>query len=281
MHIEPTKGNKEQAEAYITKQPPFDEKGEEIICISRHGEIKGKQGQRKDLEILEELIENGLTPNEIFDLSLSYRRYEKLIKEAYYRKRYKETPVKRDVIVYWHVGKSGVGKSHASVLLAEEYGEDSIYRVSDYQNGFMDKFNGEPILFMDELKPDYGGIKYAQLLIILDVYKSQVHARYSNIVALWNEVHITSIYSPEALYQGMIEINKNIDTYEQLRRRINFIVYHFKHEDKYYTYQIPMSEYFDYDFLKTQAYEKYNLESPTTKIFNQQSMEQGAEDEKE
>jgi hypothetical protein len=48
MHIEPTKGNKEQAEDYINKRPSFDEKGETVICVNRHGEIKGHQGRRNE-----------------------------------------------------------------------------------------------------------------------------------------------------------------------------------------------------------------------------------------
>ena len=50
MHFEATKGNKDQAEAYITKQPPFDEKGEQSLYTCRHGEIQAVQGRRPDVE---------------------------------------------------------------------------------------------------------------------------------------------------------------------------------------------------------------------------------------
>ncbi len=132
MHIEPTKGSKSDAEDYINKKGKFQEKGEKMVCSARHGEIKGYQGQRRDLEIIEEMIGQGRTPNAIMDMSLQYRRYDKMIKEAYYRKRFLETPVKRNIVIYWHVGLSGTGKSHALVELAEEYGEDYIYIVTDY-----------------------------------------------------------------------------------------------------------------------------------------------------
>ena len=65
-HFEATKGNKKQAEAYIEKQAPFDEKGEQIICIIRHGEIKAAQGKRSDLDEIASLLDAGLTPEEIF-----------------------------------------------------------------------------------------------------------------------------------------------------------------------------------------------------------------------
>ena len=36
MHIEPTKGNKDQAENYIQKRGKFEEKGEQVLYIARH-----------------------------------------------------------------------------------------------------------------------------------------------------------------------------------------------------------------------------------------------------
>jgi len=222
MHIEPTKGNKQQAEDYINKKGKYAEVGEKIIYSQRHGEIKGAQGQRRDLSVLEELIEKGITPNEIMDMSLSYRRYDKLLKDAYYRKRWKETPVKREIKVYWHIGKTGTGKSYEMVLLSEEHGENEIYIVTDYSNGF-DKYNGEKILFMDEFR---GQMQYNQLLTILDGYRTQIKCRYTNAYALWTEVHITSPLPPEKLYEKMVTENRSIDNVDQLLRRISYIVHH-------------------------------------------------------
>lgn len=247
MHIEPTKGNKNDAESYISKQGRFAEDGEKVICIARHGEIKAQQGQRNDLEIIETLIEQGCTPNQIMDMSLSYRRFERIIRDAYYRKRYLETPLVRKVLVFWHIGDAGTGKSHTAVLLAEEHGEDRIYVVAEYKNGW-DRFCGEQYLFMDEFR---GQLPYAQLLNILSGYRVQIQARYTNAVSLWDYVHITSVYPPELVYSNMIpNNNKEVDSYEQLRRRIDFIVYHYKNGDEYLTHEVPMSEYVDYNSLR-------------------------------
>ena len=54
-----------------------------------------------------------------------------------------------------------------------------------------------PFCFLDEFK---GGMPYGVLLSILDKYKSQIHARYANIFALWNEVYIASIFSHRKHY---------------------------------------------------------------------------------
>ncbi|MCL2604835.1 MAG: hypothetical protein FWD90_10190 [Defluviitaleaceae bacterium] len=240
MHIEATKGNKDQAENYINKKPPFDETGEEIKFTSRHGEIKGKQGQRRDMDIIEELINQGKTPNEIMDMSLSYRKYEKYIKDAYNRKRDKETPIKRDINVIWHWGASGTGKSHAIIKLVEEYGDENVYMVREYEKPF-DWYNAQRIIFFDEYRDQ---IKFERLLTLLDGYKTQLHARYANSMALWDEVHITSPFPPEVMYEGLIKSQKKIDTYKQLSRRIKTVVYHYKNiGGEYCVHSIPMDEY--------------------------------------
>jgi hypothetical protein len=247
MHIEATKGNKEQAENYINKRPPFDEQGEQVLYTTRHGDIKGRQGQRRDLDIIEELIIQGMTPNEIMDLSISYRKHEKIIRDAYYRKRAKETPVKRDIKVFWHCGEAGTGKSHTFVQLAECHGEDNIYFVGEYERGF-DKYNGEPILILDEFR---GQIKYENLLIMLGGYKTQTYARYTNVVGLWDEIHITSVFAPDILYESMIKSYRTVDTFEQLKRRISTIVYHYQDANgEFCTFEMPMSKYKNFAQLK-------------------------------
>jgi hypothetical protein len=245
MHIEPTKGNKDQAEDYINKRGKWEEKGEIIVYMNRHGEIKGCQGQRNDLEVIEELLNQGKTPNEIMAMSLGCRRYEKYVRDAYYQKRASETPIKRDITVYWHVGASGSGKSYEIVRLCEENKEENVYLVSDYEHGFY-KYNGEPILFMDEFR---GQMRYALLLSLLDGYKVQVPCRYSNVYSLWNEVHITSVLAPEHVYQNMVQEHRAYDTIDQLKRRISFIDYHYIKDGEYKKLEVPIKEYQGYAAL--------------------------------
>ena len=248
MHIEPTKGNKQQADDYINKRGKFKEDGEQVIYVDKYGSITGAQGKRTDLEIAEELLNQERSPNEIFDMSIKYRRYEKSIRDHYFRKRYRETPKMRDMNVYWHVGKSGSGKSYEHIKLEDEHGEDQVYYIGEFSNGF-DRYNGESILFMDELRA--GLLDYARLLRILDKYKTEVKARYTNVSALWSEVHITSVYPPDILYRDMVKsAEMGIDSYQQLRRRITYIVYHYIDIDgKYRQYQLPMENYTDYKQL--------------------------------
>lgn len=223
-HFEPTKGNKKQADDYINKRTPYDEKGEKVLCLVRAGEIKGAQGKRSDLDEIVALLDEGKTPEQIMSRNIHFRRFEKIIRDEYFARLLKKTPPIREVKVHWLCGASGTGKSYTFVRLCESVGEDNIYFVTNLDNGTFDKYAGQPILFVDELKED--SISYAGLLALLDRYKRQVSARYSNTYALWNEVYITSVFAPEQLYQEMVSYHKHpTDTYEQLRRRITDLTY--------------------------------------------------------
>ena len=51
----------------------------------------------------------------------------------------------------------------------------------------------------------------------------------------------------------MVEENRGIDTYEQLRRRIDFVVYHHRENGEYKTFELPMEKYTNYDDLRRLA----------------------------
>lgn len=253
MHFEPTKGSKAEAEGYIKKIGKWEEKGEQILYTEVYGEIKGNQGARNDLTKIEEMILEGMTPMQIMDSNFSYRKYEKMIKDAFYSKRAKETPPFRDVRVVWHVGEAGSGKSYNYVKLCSdpEVGEDRVYLLTDYDNGGFDNYCAEPVLFMDEFK---GQMRFQLLLNYLDGYKIQVHARYGNVRALWTEVHITSVYPPEEVYKNMVDSSvRALDSVAQLKRRIDTIIYHYRDGDDYKEYAMDMRDYVNYDQLKKLA----------------------------
>lgn len=249
-HLEPTKGSKKQILAYIKKEPPFDEKGEQVICFTSHGNIEGNKrfvlsNVNDTLQMIEQLVEDGMTPNQIMAEDIRLRREESLIRKAYFAKRYRETPPKREVKAVWHMGDSGTGKSYAYVRLCEQYGDDNIYFFTDYANkgvGGFDGYCGEPVLFMDELKG--GSLSFESLLTIMQGYRTQIHCRYANCYALWNEVHITSIYAPEDIYTEMVSREERTkDPVKQLLRRISVYIYHYRDGEGYKTFELPGSEY--------------------------------------
>lgn len=255
IHIAPTRGNKKQAMDYIYKVGDFAEKGHTLIVPPViHGEIKANISNRQHiLDDIEEMIEKGMTPTEIMDISIYYREKETLIRKAFFAKRVKETPPIRNVEVKYHVGATGTGKSYTYVTACEEYGEDNVYLVTDHsENGAFDIYCGEDRIIIDELRY----MKYEILLQITQGYKAQIHCRYENAMALWTHVDITSILPPEALYANIVPADKrSADGFEQFKRRIHTIVFHYKENGEYKTFELPGSEYTTYENLKTRALE--------------------------
>lgn len=261
IHVERTKGNKEQAEDYILKRGRFEEKNHTVIVPAQfRGQIKANQGKRNDLDTIQELIEQGLTPDEIMDLNIHYRNHETIIKKAFFRKRCKETPPKREIRVHFHVGEAGSGKTHVYTELCKKYGEENVYLLNDYDKGGFDNYCGQKVLCMDEFR---GQMRFSILMNYLDGYKVQIPCRYTNSYALWDEIHIFTVLPPELVYKNMVGENRNIDTIEQLFRRISSVVFHWKDKQGYHTYELPMSEYIDYEDLKNKALGTYAFHNAT------------------
>ena len=229
-NIQETKGTKKQALDYIHKRGVFSEKGETIEFTVYHGEINGRQGSRRDLEDIYRRLESGETPKDIFsDTPKAYCHLD-VIKKMYYDIRSQNTPIVRPLKVYWHIGRTGSGKSYERVLLSQLVGEDSIYYLTAFNSGSFDNYEGQKYLWIEDFR---GEFKLQELLRLLDVYKADVPARFSNVKALWEEVHITSVLTPQQVYtKACVD---DYDRIEQLLRRITSICYHFK--DKSGTYR--------------------------------------------
>ena len=255
-HVEPQKGTKKQLTDYFNKSGKYSgQKNEIVLYKTGLDNIQGEQGKRSDLDTIKDLMDQGFTPKQIFEHSINFLRYEKLIVAAFIIKKLKTMPRIKDMRVYWHTGKSGSGKSYCYNTLCDKHGDDNVYMLNDLENGGLDYYikNGAPpILFIDELKNE---IKYKQLLTILDSYlHHQTHCRYNNSYNFWNEVHITSIFPPEEIYKMLVpEDTRSNDTLNQLMRRITKIIYHYIKDGEYKSYSMSSSDYIDYDDLKRRA----------------------------
>lgn len=248
-HVEPQLGGKKELASYLLKEPPYDEKGETVLFVKNLKVIQDNKGSRSDLDEIEDMIDVGMTPREIFAESFRYRKYEKIIKSAYLQKRIDDTPLIKEMCNVWHFGRAGSGKTYTYIRLCDEYGDDNVYLCNDYSNsgssgGGFDNYAENPakILVLDEFR---GNMPYNTLLSILDKYsRSQIHSRYINIYALWESVHICSIYAPDEAYKFMVEdTERRTDSIQQLIRRLNTIVYHYIKDGHYKTFEMPASEY--------------------------------------
>lgn len=266
-HIEPQLGGKEQLKAYLLKDGIYAEKGEQVLCSKGLEVIEDKQGNRQDLDEIERLLDEGYTPEQVFEESFKYRRYEKMIKSHYLQKRIKETPLIKNMWNEYHFGCSGSGKTYTYIRMCEKYKPEDVYLCNDYANssssgGGFDFYSNNPakIIVLDEFR---GNIPFSNLLSMLDVYsRNQQHARYQNVYNLWMSVIICSIYPPEEVYKFMVDdTQRNTDSIRQLIRRLNIIVYHWKDKDGHYrSYTMPAKDYISaYDIKKrADEFEKNN-----------------------
>lgn len=89
----------------------------------------------------------------------------------------------------------------------------------------------------------------------LDKYTSRaIHCRYYDIYPLWNEVHITSVYSPEDIYKKAVKLEeRGNDTFKQLIRRLDVIVFHYIENCEYKEFPMPAKYYINYEDLKNNA----------------------------
>ena len=242
-HTEPQVGRKEQLKAYILKEGKYEEKNEKILYSEGLDCIQDNQGKRTDLDEIEEMLNDGLTPRQIFQQSIRYQKYDRMIYTAFLNKRIKDTPLVKEMHNEFHFGKSGTGKTHVYIQKCEEFSEEEVYLCNDYSNGGFDFYSENPakVIVLDEFR---GGIPYSQLLSMLDVYsRVQQHCRYKNTYALWTQVLICTVLAPEEVYHNMVDNNKNSDTFEQMMRRLDVIVYHYKWKGEYKTFELLPSEY--------------------------------------
>ena len=224
-HIDYCNGTNESVRDYVNKQGKWegDPKEDTKIIGTQYEsgtlpEERGR-GSRTDLEIIKDLVDNGLRPQEILDTNPNFYRLESYIQRMYFAKRRRETPIKREIEVIVHLGVSGSGKSHVMT----ELDEGNMFLATDYSTAMLDHYGGEDVLFMDEFR---GQIPYNQLLTLINGYRVQGHARYDNVLSLWKTVHITSVIPIEEWYN-----NDNIrDTFEQLLRRCSKIMFHFMYD---------------------------------------------------
>lgn len=209
-HLEKTKGNPKQNIAYCTKEP-------RLAGPWEHGTVPLPQGARNDLKDVVDLINKGKTLKEVAEeCGVAFIKYGKGIAE------YKNTvapilprSVKPNVAVYY--GPSGTGKSYRAEHEALALG--SVYRL-DFRsnNGSADwtGYDGQTSVIINDF---YGrGIKWSDLLRLLDAYGNKVSALYRSTEFTSANIFITSNVHPETWY-------KNIPNHDwsPLQRRIDTI----------------------------------------------------------
>ena len=203
----------------VTANFDFDEKMKEIqsrVSGSKNIEkVITKYGNyeisREELELKlgdAELAKNHVWISRIDDLHAE-REHENFLKE--FKGRAQET--------LWLWGEAGVGKSRYADFLTKGKKTAKLGSSRDY---FQD-YKGENYVILNDLRPNE--FSYADLLRLTDPYQYDKAAprRYHDLKLNLKTLIITSPYSPEDFYEYCKVDNYQIDTFEQLKRRLHVI----------------------------------------------------------
>ena len=88
--------------------------------------------------------------------------------------------------VYYIYGSAGCGKTS---YVFNKHGYDDVYRTTNYEFGWVDDYNGEKVLFLDEFRSSF---KISEILDYLDGQPIRIHGRHFNRVACYDTVYIVS-----------------------------------------------------------------------------------------
>lgn len=222
--IEPLKGTAQQALDYIYKRGDHADKQATQLCEPvAWGEVKSDNkpsGKQPIFSEIDELLDQGLSPKEIYQLGAKYSFYRNSIETTYCARKAAEIPQEREITCYYHLGASGTGKSHTLLDLQKKYGEDQVYMVNGLYKNIWDTYNFERCVILDDFRGT--AMPLHALCGLLDCYYTLARCRYSDKPLAFNEVHITSVIPPEHLYQYNDE-----ESFQQLKRRITYMVYHY------------------------------------------------------
>lgn len=169
----------------------------------------GGQGTRNDLKNIMKKIKDNTPLLEIFEedpetISRNLRfvnQYKAMVEKE-------QTKEFRNVEVIVHVGDAGSGKTKAAFEA-----DPNIFTVNTEDSFPFDGYDGEETILIDDF---YGGMKYHQLLRVLDGYQYRCNIKGGHRYAKWKKIFITSNDQPENWYsKGMTPA---------LKRRITKIV---------------------------------------------------------
>ena len=196
-HFELRKGTQEQAIEYCRKEGRFFDFGERMVS---------KQGQRNDLQAIQEKLDEGASDEDIaanhFGQWVRYRKSFTAYREL------KRPKTLRDVSVYFIWGAAGTGKTR---FVFER--EPSLWISSDPTLQWFDGYSGEEAVLLDDYR---GEATTSFILRVLDRYPLKVPVKGSFTQWLPLRIYITSNMDPKDFHT---------DASEAFRRRIKKIVH--------------------------------------------------------
>lgn len=224
-HIEKAYGTAKENRDYVLKSGKWEnsEKSETSVGGSfyEYGEMpEEKEEKNPQMSKLLDNIKDGKRTAEIIDdsPSLAFRVHDidtlrqTLLSEAF-------TKNNRFIEVAYIYGASGTGKTKG---IYDKHGAQDICRVTNYRSGkgiSFDGYNGQDVLVFEEFNSQ---IPIEDMLNYLDIYPLYLPARYSDRIACYTKVYITSNIPLDEQYK---DVQKNrLETWKALLRRIHKII---------------------------------------------------------
>lgn len=193
-HFEIAKGTGEQNRTYCSKGGDFEE----------YGSVP-KQGERNDIKVTKEIVNNGGTMPEVIEKATSYQA----MRCGELMMKYTKPPVRDPPKVLWFWGPTGTGKTRTAV----EIGGDDFW-ISGDNLTFWDGYTGQKTIIIDDFRESF--CSTSTLLRILDRYPYRVNIKQSS---LWLRATTVIITCPDP----PTKISLKGECQDQLLRRITEI----------------------------------------------------------
>lgn len=225
LRIEDCMGNPTQNREYVFKIGKWenDEKADQKLPDTQEEEGTfpvNRQGHRSDLVKINEMIKAGYTNSEIIEEcgEPAIKYVDKLDKLRHIQliDQFKGTR-RTNLKVHYITGKTGTGKTRG---VLDEYGDENVYRVTDYQHPF-DSYQCQPVILFDEFR---SSLKLSDMLNYLDIYPLTLPARYTPKVACYTLVYVVSNWAFEQQYSEVQKDAEQKNSYEAWVRRFNGVV---------------------------------------------------------
>lgn len=261
-HIEIVRGTVTDNVNYIKKSGKWenDEKhGTQIEGTFEEWGVRppDSTGKNSDMTDLYQLVKEGLSNADIIALNQDYilhidkldkLRTTLLIDENKRNRRL-------DLRVTYIYGKTGTGKTRG---VLDEFGDENVYRVTDYDHPF-DGYECQSVILFDEFR---SSLPIKDMLNYLDIYPIQLPARYANKFACYQKVFIISNWKLEDQYSELQKHDK--ESWQAFLRRI--------HQVKVYNDVNDIVMYDTIaDYLKHDSWEKIDekAEKEVEQVFEQ------------
>lgn len=252
--IDECKGSSLQNREYIRKEGKWinDKKRETNLpdTFEEYGECPIEmQGARNDLNNLYDMIKDGLSNHEILEIHPAYmmrlydiERVRQIIREEKYKNEFRLLDVR---YIY---GPTDVGKSRG---VMEMYGYTNVFRVTDYLHPF-DNYKGQDVIMFEEFR---SGLRIHEMLNYLDGYPLELPCRYSNKIACYTKVYITTNIPLERQYEDIQKQHKG--TWDAFLRRINKVIY--MTDKASYIYTVDSYNKKEEEFVSIEKYDQGEL----------------------